>query len=312
MSSPAPHSVDVALHVYGKPLMTAVAICSLLAHSGKWINKIYLIEERKQPNNADFKFIAKHFKGQVIPYRPWFYFGVGVANKSRFKWRLYRHSVRYQYAFEKSDRRYIYVMHNDMIFEKDIIGQYIATMQSGGYAGVGPIGMCWNCPAHYAGLCTSDTYEQYKPSPEEFADLCENFHAPRKQIYEYYRGGREHWPLPECRLNEWSALIDRDLTEPYEFPHFDDILFGKMYLDTAVTWFHHMSNKGLRFKNIPLDGYGTHVWTGKEGEANSGVDTLARKDLYNRGEQMSYEKLLNEFGFTEKELARNKAILDKT
>jgi hypothetical protein len=108
MSLSAPHSVDVALHVYGKPLMTAVAICSLLKHSGKWINKIYLTEERKQPYGADFRFIAKHFDGQVIPYRPWFHFGVGAANKSYFIWRPYRHSVRYQYAFEKSDSRYIY------------------------------------------------------------------------------------------------------------------------------------------------------------------------------------------------------------
>jgi len=303
---PSPNSVDVALHVYGKPLMTAAAISSLLDKSGQWINKIYLTVERKQPFNEDFSFIEKHFNGRVILYKPWFYFGLKPAKPALFGLSWYRWSVRYQYAFEKSKQRYLYVIHNDVLFHRDILGMYLEEIESKNFAGVGPIGMCWNCPASYAGLCDSDHYLDYRPTENELLELTEKYPAPRKEVYDYFRNGREAWPLPECRLNEWSALIDREQTLPYQYPHDREILFGQMYLDTAVRWFHHMNNKGLQFKNVPLGDYATHVWTGKEGELNSGVDTLSRKDLYLRAENMSYQKLIQEFGFTENELASSK------
>ena len=300
------NSIDVALHVYGKPLMTAVAISSLLAHSGKWINKIFLVPEREQPYNEEYDFIVDQFKDKVIFYRPWFYFGL-KPGKERFFWlKQYRWSIRYQYAFEKSNARYLYLIHNDMLFHDDILGLYLKQIQSEQFAGVGPIGMCWNCPASYAGLCDSDSYTSYQPNEEEFASLVDQYTAPRKQVYDYFRGGREVWPLPECRLNEWSALVDRQQTAPYQWPHDKEIMFGQMYMDTAVRWFHHMNNKGLRFKNVPIAGYATHVWTGQEGELNSGVDTLSNRDLYLRAENMSYQKLISDYGFSEKSLSRHR------
>jgi len=306
MPFPSQNSVDVVVQMYGKPLMTATAISSLLKKSGQWINKIYLIEERKQPFNADSKFIAKHFKDKVIRYRPWFYNGLAAAKVSLFGFPAYRRAVRYQYAFEKSDRKYLYVMHNDMLFHEDILGMYLSEMQSGNFAGVGPIGMCWNCPASYAGLCTPETYTEYRPTETELAEISAHYPAPRKEVYDYFRGGREPWPLPECRLNEWSALIDLEQTLPYQYPYYKDVMFGQMDMDVAVRWFHQMNNKGLTFKNLPLHHYATHVWTGKEGEVNSGVSTSANMDLYTRAETMSYEKLVTEFGFSEAEIAHFK------
>lgn len=304
----SPNSVDVALHVYGKPLLTAVAISSLLAKSGKWINKIYLIKEKKQPYNEDFDFIERHFKGRVEIYKPMFYLGSKMANPLYFRFPLYRRSIRYQYAFEKSTTKYLYIIHNDVLFYKDILGLYLGEIQSGNFAGVGPIGMCWNCPAGYAGVCDSDRYTDYKPSAEEFSDLIEKYPAPRAMVYDYFRDGREIWPLPECRLNEWSALVDREQVAPYQYPNFKEIIFGQMYMDTAVRWFHHLNNKGLKFKNVALGDYATHVWTGKEGELNSGVDTLNKKELYLRAEKISYEKLIGEFSFTECELVKQKPL----
>ena len=300
-----PNSVDVALHVYGKPLLTAVAISSLLAKSGKWINKVYLIAEKKQPYNEDFDFIERHFKGKVITYKPHFYFGLQSAKPFLFGFPWYRWSIRYQYAFEKSTMKYLYIIHNDVLFHKDILDLYLREIKTGNFAGVGPIGMCWNCPASYAGLCDPDHYTEYKPSEKEFADLNEKYPAPRTMVYDHFRNGREIWPLPECRLNEWSALVDREQVGAYQYPNYKEIIFGQMYLDIAVRWFHHLNNKGLKFKNVPLGDYATHVWTGKEGELNSGVDTLNNKELYLRAEKISYEKLIEEFGFTESELAKH-------
>jgi hypothetical protein len=43
--------VDVGLAFYGKPYHTIVTIKSLIKHSGKHIDKIYISRERKQPHD---------------------------------------------------------------------------------------------------------------------------------------------------------------------------------------------------------------------------------------------------------------------
>ena len=41
--------VDVAINVYGKPYQTLATLKTLMLHSGKHIDKIYFIQESKQP-----------------------------------------------------------------------------------------------------------------------------------------------------------------------------------------------------------------------------------------------------------------------
>ena len=47
--------IDVAINVYGKPWQTLVSLKSLLKVSAKYIDKIYFIEENKQPFNEDIR-----------------------------------------------------------------------------------------------------------------------------------------------------------------------------------------------------------------------------------------------------------------
>ncbi len=278
--------------------MTGVAISSLLDNSGQWIDKIYLIEEKKQPMQADFLYLSRHFKGRVIHVKPKFYMGLKHSRKSLHWFTPYRQSIRYQYAFEKSKNQHLFIIHNDMLFHEDILEAYLIQMESGYFAGVGPIGQCWNCPASYANKCTSDTYSEYRPDWKELMQISEQFHAPRKEMYHYFAADDKSWPLPECRLNEWAALIDLKQVKPY----LKDPIFGDMNLDIATSWFSILNNKGLRFKNVPINPYATHVWTGVEGEENSGLSTQNNLNLYTRAERQSYQKLIEEYGFTEKEL----------
>ncbi|MDQ1087361.1 hypothetical protein [Siphonobacter sp. SORGH_AS_1065] len=303
---PALKSVDVAIQVYGKPLMTGVAISSLLEHSGKWIDRIYLIEEKIQPNNSDFSYLSRHFKDRIIHVKPRFYMGLKASRKSLHWFTPYRRSIRYQYAFEKSKNPYLFTIHNDMLFHGDILEAYLAQMKSGHFAGVGPIGQCWNCPAFYAKKCTPDTYGDYKPDWKELGELSEQFYAPRKEIYQHFAANNQSWPLPECRLNEWAALIDLKQVRPYV----RKLIFGQMDLDIATRWFSILNHKGLRFKNSSIDPYATHVWTGVEGEENSGLSTQNNINLYERAEMQSYQKLVNEYRFSEEELEATMSTKD--
>ncbi len=225
--------------------------------------------------------------------------GLKASRKSLHWFTPYRRSIRYQYAFEKSKNHYLFTMHNDMLFHEDILGEYLTQIESGHFAGVGPIGQCWNCPASYAKKCTADTYHKYQPDWTELMELSEKFYAPRKEVYSHFISSSTAWPLPECRLNEWAALIDLTQVKPYV----KKLIFGQMDLDIATKWFSFLNNQGLTFKNIPIDPYATHVWTGIEGEENSGLSTQNNADLYERAEMQSYQKLLDEYGFAEQELA---------
>jgi hypothetical protein len=300
--------VDVSITAFGKPFMTAVTISSLLRHSGDHIDKIYLTPERVQPYNTNFDFIKKKFGDKVVLYTPSFFFGLASAKKSLLWFTPYRRSLRYQYSLEESKNEYLFIAHNDVLFHQDIIGRYLKEMEKEKYVGVGPIGQCWNCPASYAKYCTDGKYEQYKPQWKEFWQLCNENFAPRKSEYKRFIQDEKVWPLPECRLNEWSALVDLKairhlVNKPYKLTP-----LGQMNLDIGTQWFSELNHLGFRFKNVPLDGLATHVWTGKEGEANSGLDTQNNFQLYQRAEREAYKLLIDEFGYFPEELQLNSLI----
>ncbi|MFY7887951.1 MAG: hypothetical protein ACOVOW_03530 [Spirosomataceae bacterium] len=302
--------VDVSISAYGKPYMTAVSIFSLLKYSGKHINKVYLIPEKHQPHNANFNFLKRRLGDKLELYQPSFFFGLRPAKKSLLWFNLYRRSLRYQYSFEKSKKKYLFVAHNDMLFHQDILGYYLEQMNKGTYVGVGPIGQCWNCPAFSANYCDGGTnYDAYRPTWDEFLNLCEQYPAPRKEVYTRFMGDKKAWPLPECRLNEWAALINLDTIRPWVKKPYRLTPLGQMDLDTGTMWFRNLNHLGLKFKHASLDSYGTHVWTGVEGEPNSGLDTQNRFELYQRAERMAYQKLISEFGFSAEELVENSNII---
>ncbi|MBL0045733.1 MAG: hypothetical protein IPP33_15440 [Flavobacteriales bacterium] len=68
--------VDVAINVYGKPAQTAVTLLSLIEHSGQWIDRIWFIEERRQPFDARFDELKNYLGDRLIHYRPWFWLSV--------------------------------------------------------------------------------------------------------------------------------------------------------------------------------------------------------------------------------------------
>ena len=96
----APKSVDVAINVYGKPYLTAVTLLSLLKQSGKWIDKIYFVEERRQPAGTDLAFLKRLLTlYEVIYYRPWMNYGYWnmLTDKRRYLLPIppFRKAIRY-------------------------------------------------------------------------------------------------------------------------------------------------------------------------------------------------------------------------
>ena len=236
--------VDVVINVFGKPYQTAVTLFSLLEHSSQHIDKIYFIEEREQPHGDSVNHIIPWFGKRLIYYKPSLYLGL-IGYKEHVGNENYRLSLRYQYGWERTDKDYLFITHNDCLYKDDVIGKMLELIQPELVAGVGSIGQCWNCPAFYAKKCHGNHYEQFKPTYSETVQLIKNFPSPRTKIEQI--DPRNPMPFPECRLNEFACLIHIGRVRHLVMPHGKILPFGIMGVDIGVDWFRSLVLAGYRF-----------------------------------------------------------------
>lgn len=250
-------NVDVIVNVYGKPWQTLCSLKSLMLHSGEHIDKIYFIEEREQPNNENVRWVVGEFDN-IIHYIPNKYFftpktySFGDLNVAEN-----RYNFRYQYGIENSDKKYVFIMHNDVLFTGDIIGDMLDEINDN--VGIGLIGQCWNCPAHYQFLCDREKYWEYNPTYDEVIDICKIKEPARGGMFINYLNKIKPMPLPECRLNEFSCLINIEITNKETVPMSSTPFFGSYdMLDLGDAWFRNLNLKGYKFKNYNINNKSIH------------------------------------------------------
>lgn len=298
--------VDVSIAFYGKPYQAIVTIKTLMKYSGQHIDKIYLSRERLQPHNdyAGIFKIIDYFRNDtnvklVVQY-PYHFLGLGVKDYERAKTDArFRQSIMYQYPLEKTDKKYLVVMHNDMLFYGDMIGDMLKTFKNGpeNLAGVGSIGQCWSCPAgpNWGNKCNSWSFEEYVPTMEEALELAEQHDTPRRDIQmRVIKAGRTHM-LPECRLNEYCAMIDVEKYRKETLPYGDIGCYGGGWkgVDTATVWSHDMYQRGYTFRHLTLEDYTRHAAfdiTGSGTKANSSSET------YWNAERNAEKYIIEKFG----------------
>ncbi len=293
--------VDVAINMYGKPYNTAVTVYSLLEQSHKHIDRIYLNIERVQPHERDAELVLQlldKIKDRLIVHVPDYHIWCGDVDPRLYMNQGYRQSIRYQYGFEATDKQFLLITHNDILYEKDIVSVFLEQIQ--GHVGVGQIGQCWNCPAAKAGKCGSDRFYDYRPSVAEIKQLVSKFplvREPRPKAFgmaariwaglsklvgssQVVFDARQPWPLPECRLNEFSCLIDVKTLRPLSIPDGLVVPMGSdEWLDVGVRWFHMLCNRGHRFRHVDISQYCTHAWAGDKSRGG-GHPSLLHKDQY--------------------------------
>jgi hypothetical protein len=290
--------VDVVINVFGKPAQTAVTLLSLLEHSGDRIDRVWIIEERRQPFDARFDGLKAYLGDRAVLYRPPFWLGARSLG-SRWLYRLgpLRRSVRYQAAWEGSRQRFLYITHNDVLYKDDIIGAMLDRI--GDSLAIGPVGQCWNCSANHAGLCSSERFYEYRPDRTEWLRLSTRFPGARAERYADVVDSKKPWPLPECRLNEWAALIDLDRARPVTMPHGHAVPVGAGFgLDTGTQWFHDVMNMPAEVvgerpvKHFEIAPYARHAWASSTG---GGYPALFDRTEYDREEAMAMDYLKTYF-----------------
>jgi hypothetical protein len=286
------NKIDVCLSVYGKPYQTIITVKSLLRHSGDLIDKIYMILEPTQPEDFNIEFIKSEINyNNLIIFTPKYYLGYGRTDLHRFfNEEDYRLSVRYQYGIEKTDKKFLLTMHNDVLFKADVIKNFID--QIGDNAGIGQIGQCWNCPMFYEKKCDGDKFETFKPSYDEVLNDTLKYPSSRTFIFRGVIDRTNPMPLPECRLNEWCSLLNMETYKKETMPYGNVVPFGShVKMDTSDEWFRQMFLKGYKFKNVDINEWCTH---GYFSEINRGNPSMLDKNIYKRDENLAKEYFLNE------------------
>ena len=274
--------VDAAMNIFARPYQTALSVLSLLKFSGKHIDRVYMQFEPKGSayDKASPHVVAEYLGDRAVVFQPQFWLECDAAEPSRFSDPAYRLSLRYQHVFECSDKKYLFVLHNDVLVKRDIVGVLLDNI--GDAFVIGRLGQCWNCPASNeevvkaAGCdtraCNPDRYMEFRP---DFAGLerlyreAVNSGAAARPYWEGWaeKYSEQAWPLPECRVNEWGCLVDLGQTKPLTMPFGSATPFGafeacgSVTLDTAVAWFRDLHRAGLHARHMGVDGGLTH-WVG--------------------------------------------------
>jgi hypothetical protein len=181
--------------------------------------------------------------------------------KGRISDEDFRRSIRYQRAWEDTDKDFLFIMHNDCLFTSDIIGGMLDILNTQPYVGVGRVGQCWNCPANHAKVCNGDLHESYNPSYSEVVELINMYPSPRTTLDRI--DPTSPMPLPECRLNEFGCMINVGRLRHLVSPHGDIPPFGMMALDIGTDWYRALVCRGFRFLNW-YEGM-QHGWCGGSG-----------------------------------------------
>ena len=302
--------VDVAVQSYKKPESLLYALMSLKKYSAQHINNIFInddstdsLEElekiflnekvtsyfapskiflRKNTIRVGYwpRYVKGYWPSGITPLRMAY-----VIGKSYLKNRhvlLTRQDVRYQFAFDNAETKYLYVIHDDIIFHEDTLGLYLKEAEENQLDVVGDMGQCWRCC--YNKVCT----------PEKISQGC--YPSNKWPVGKYNKKqGLNHLA---CRINEWSALVkvetEREIVDKYR------VFFGNYEDDgdIAAYWFKMIVTKGYKFKDpLPSEElrskYYTHGWNGHSGHS-VWVDQGGGKTVYN-GETIC-NKMLENFG----------------
>lgn len=313
--SPTPkrETADAALNIFAKPWETALSVLSLIKYAGKRLGVLHL---QYEPFGSRYdlldpallpRYVREELGRDCALFQPEHWLDLKAPDPARLHDPAYRLGIRYQAAFEHSNARHLLLLHNDVFVYKDLLGALLDAAERAeaerGQApfAVGSIGQCWNCPARDSSLMRA-LFGRAACSPESFEEFRELFAGENgpARLHALYGEARKRgifvrpydasfdrlsWPLPECRVNEWACLIDREQTRPLTIPLGDalppgafapcaDAATGRaeagerdVTLDTGVAWFRGMYGHGLRAAHLPVEALMKH-WggTGKNTE----------------------------------------------
>lgn len=280
------HGTDVAINIFGRPFQTSLSLLSLIKQSGLHIGVIWLqyepvgIKVDLINSYCIYNYLCEKGEYEIKIWQPSSWLAREAVSREELADDQKRLSIRYQYAFENCKAPWLLLIHSDIFVKQDLIGEMLKEID-GAFA-IGQIGQCWNCAAHHGIIvrevmkreaCDGNRYLDFKPDYEQLKKMYQV--ADREKIavrpYHFSDFSKEFknraWTLPECRVNEWSCLINMHQAQPntapfgYAYPPGANRKCGKLNLDTGVAWFRDMHELGFHAQNVDIAPFIYH-WIG--------------------------------------------------
>ena len=253
--------IDVAIQSYKKPELLIYTLLSLKKYCEKHIDTIYINDDGSTDEQFSL-YTSKEFRNAISPIKiktrknsirmGWWYAPVkGLAPKwgnsierilKNIKFSIKsksidaeRSNIRYQWAIDNTDKKFLFILHDDVVFYDDVIDLYLKHIQSMKNPGaVGDLGQCWRCGYSTKG-CT----------PEKIL----KGYIPDKSWPDYKNDPKNRWP---CRLNEWCLMISVDAAKFIE--KHDSVLFGNYDNkgDIGAYWFSRLIKHKFSFSDPTL------------------------------------------------------------
>lgn len=275
--------IDVAVNSFKKPESLLYTLMTLKRVAGDMIDTVYINDDCSGDDTCRIyrhPSVAEYFKpwtinvrenprnvwvNQAYPrgyypaYMNWKYM---LTHWIRFvspKFEHDKNNIRYQYAIDSTDKKYLYIIHDDVKFTGNVPDIYLQSFAKDDKCFlVGDLGQCWRC--RFKDICTPQKIiDGEKPSP--YWPL-----TPDKKTQDIAAFNPKNGFNMDCRINEWSCLVDveklRAICEKSR------AFFGNYYPRADIGAF--IFCKGLE--------YGYTI-------ADPLTDADLRKDYYNHGWQ---------------------------
>ena len=307
--------VDVAIQSYKKPESLVYTLLSLKKYCGEHIDTIYInddcsgdnilehytvkdLQERMYPIKIKTR-INKKKSGYTVTLltkemwkRKKFFEKLKLLGHIPIK-RLSYHStsddVRYQWAINNTDKKYIFLIHDDIKFFDDTLKLYLETMKSNrNLAIVGDLGGCEFCEFGPCGKKCSPE----KILKKEYPCYTYPITGKRKNLILTLLGRSNR----NCRINEWCCLINVGIAKKIENKY--GIYFGNYEAgaDVGTYWFEKIIRLGYDFTDpLPTKEkrkkYYLHWWQGHQGH-QVWLETARYQDEYIKKcllEEFNYE-----------------------
>lgn len=271
--------VDVAVQNYRKPELLLYTLATLHRHCKHLIDTVYINDDQ---SGEEFLTVLRS-QATATLLAPW---KISIrVNSQRNGWwsnlvagykpryltplrylKLYlmsllrtghgtsrRQDIRYQWALDSTDKKYLFFIHDDVEFQNDILSVYIDAIQAMKKPLiVGDLGQCWRCTYQKDGCSSDALMTGWRPST--------SWPDTRREAAE------TPWA---CRINEWCALVAVDSVAAVLEQ--EELFFGNMDNggDSSAFWFATAVRLGFEFSE-PIathkrPDYYVHCWTGKAG-----------------------------------------------
>ncbi|MBR1605038.1 MAG: hypothetical protein IJ660_02890 [Alphaproteobacteria bacterium] len=279
--------IDVAINSYKKPESLIYTLMSLKQIAGDMIDTVYINDDCSGKEVCDIyrsEAVREYFKpwkldvrenthsigikqayirGYYPAYMGWKFFCKRWWRFFSPKYGHNRFDIRYQYALEHTDKKYMLILHDDIKFMKNVVQVYVTALeQNPELTIVGQLGQCWLC--HFSKFCNKQELAKGR-FPSKYWPQTPSKEIKNPEEFDPKKG----FTYP-CRINEWCCMVN--VQKANEITQKTRTFFGNMYphADTAAYWFAEGIRYGLKFGDLLSNEYKeyyNHGWQGFSGHS---------------------------------------------